>query len=192
MRRPAGRGFRRQADAAGLRAAGRVGRLDGSGEPAYRRGKDRRVAGTAAAGVGSRARPVSGKFEHSGGKADFEWLADADSRLGPILEAVIDGRYFWVPLENIHQIVLEKPKDLRDVVWVPAEFMWRNGGTAVGLIPSRYPGSESSTGIGAGDVPATHGSRSWLRPVRRHGQRIDCHRRRRITRCWKSGESPSG
>ena len=88
---------------------------------------------------------VSGKLEHSAGKADFEWIADADSRLGPIFEAVIDGRYFWVPFENVHEIRLEKPKDLRDVVWAPAEFTWSNGGTAVGLIPSRYPGSETAT-----------------------------------------------
>ena len=27
----------------------------------------------------------------------FEWIADADSRLGPIVEAVIDGKYYWVP-----------------------------------------------------------------------------------------------
>ena len=25
---------------------------------------------------------------------DFEWLADADSRLGPVLEAMIDGKYY--------------------------------------------------------------------------------------------------
>src|SRR5262245_56002893 len=27
----------------------------------------------------------------------FQWIADADSRLGPVLEAVINGRYYWVP-----------------------------------------------------------------------------------------------
>src|SRR6266446_2777536 len=25
----------------------------------------------------------------------FEWIADADSRLGPVVEAMIDGKYFW-------------------------------------------------------------------------------------------------
>jgi type VI secretion system protein ImpE len=34
---------------------------------------------------------------------------------------------------------------LRDLVWLPAEFTWVNGGEAVGLIPVRYPGSEAST-----------------------------------------------
>ena len=72
----------------------------------------------------------------------FEWIADADSRLGPILEAIIDGRYYWVPMINISLIKMESPSDLRDLVWIPVNFIWRNGGNSVGLIPTRYPGSE--------------------------------------------------
>jgi type VI secretion system protein ImpE len=75
---------------------------------------------------------------------DFEWIADADPRLGPILEVVVNGRYYWVPFHRIAEIRLETPVDLRDLVWMPAEFKWANGGEAVGLIPARYPGSESS------------------------------------------------
>ncbi len=74
----------------------------------------------------------------------FAWLADADSRQGPTIEAVINGRYFWVPMQNIHQITIEEPGDLRDFVWLPAQFTWANGGEMVGLIPTRYPGSEGS------------------------------------------------
>ena len=29
------------------------------------------------------------------------------------------------------------------MVWTPARFAWSNGGTAVGLIPTRYPGAET-------------------------------------------------
>lgn len=75
---------------------------------------------------------------------DFEWIADADSRLGPVLEAIVNGRYYWIPFQQIRKIELEEPTDLRDVVWMPAQFTWVNGGMASGLIPSRYPGSESS------------------------------------------------
>jgi type VI secretion system protein ImpE len=75
----------------------------------------------------------------------FEWIADADPRLGPVLEAIIDGKYYWVPFGNITRVTFEAPTDLRDVVWTPATFLWTNGGSAVGLIPTRYPGSESST-----------------------------------------------
>jgi len=74
----------------------------------------------------------------------FEWVADADQRLGPVLEAVVDGRYFWVPLEHVRRIEIEKPTDLRDVVWAPANLTWANGGTAVAFIPTRYPGTEGS------------------------------------------------
>ncbi len=74
----------------------------------------------------------------------FAWIADADSRLGPMLEAVVDGRYYWIPFSNIQTIVFEEPKDLRDVVWLPAHFTWVNRGEAFGLIPVRYPGSEHS------------------------------------------------
>jgi type VI secretion system protein ImpE len=33
---------------------------------------------------------------------------------------------------------------LRDVVWMPAHFEFANGGDSVGVIPTRYPGSESA------------------------------------------------
>lgn len=74
---------------------------------------------------------------------DFEWLADADPRLGPMTEAVIDGKYYWVPLSHVAAIAIEPPADLRDLVWTPAQFRWRNEGESFGLIPTRYPGSES-------------------------------------------------
>ncbi|MBL1265354.1 type VI secretion system accessory protein TagJ [Methylomicrobium sp. RS1] len=80
---------------------------------------------------------VSGTIDGTG----FAWLADSDSRLGPVFEAIIDGRYFWVPTERIASVVIEKPADLRDVVWLPAHFTWSNGGERYGVIPARYPAS---------------------------------------------------
>jgi len=74
----------------------------------------------------------------------FEWIMDGDSRLGPVLEAIVNGRYYWIPFQRIHMIRLEKPEDLRDLVWTPAYFTWANGGESVGLIPTRYPGSEAA------------------------------------------------
>ena len=74
----------------------------------------------------------------------FEWIADADGRLGPLLEAVVEGRYYWVPFANVRQLVIEPPADLRDVVWSPAHLTWANGGESVGLIPTRYAGSQAS------------------------------------------------
>ena len=73
----------------------------------------------------------------------FDWIADADSRIGPFLEAVIYGRYYWIPFHRIAQIKCDEPEDLRDFVWAPAQFQWENGGEAVGFIPTRYAGTES-------------------------------------------------
>ncbi len=74
----------------------------------------------------------------------FEWIADADMRLGPVCEAIINGRYYWVPFDRLSRIELEAPTDLRDVVWMPAHFQFSNGGESVGVIPTRYTESESS------------------------------------------------
>ena len=86
------------------------------------------------------AQPVAGTLN---GVA-FEWVADADSRLGPVLEVLLSGAYYWVPYERIQRVVIEPPADARDLVWVPAQFTWANGGESMGLIPARYPGSELS------------------------------------------------
>lgn len=86
------------------------------------------------------AQTVSGEID--GNK--FEWVADADSRLGPVLEAVVNGRYYWVPFARLAEVSIEAPEDLRDMVWMPAHLQFENGGDTVALIPTRYAGSESS------------------------------------------------
>lgn len=75
----------------------------------------------------------------------FEWIADADSRLGPVLEAMVNGRYYWVPFHRLARIAFEEPTDLRDGVWLPAQLTFANGGEAIAMVPVRYPGSERST-----------------------------------------------
>ena len=78
---------------------------------------------------------------------EFEWIADADTRLGPFLEAVINGNYYWVPFHRIKSITFDTPEDLRDVVWMPTYFTWANGGETVGLVPTRYPGSQNNDDV---------------------------------------------
>jgi type VI secretion system protein ImpE len=73
----------------------------------------------------------------------FEWIADADPRLGPMCEMLIDGKYYWVPFERMELLAIEKPQDLRDVVWLPANVRLTNSGEWAALIPARYPGSEA-------------------------------------------------
>lgn len=91
----------------------------------------------------------------------FEWIADADTRIGPVLEAVFNGAYYWVPFQHVREIRIEEPCDLRDLVWMPAQLIWPNGGGTVALLPTRYPGSEAS------DDPEIQLSRktTWLEPA---------------------------
>jgi len=77
--------------------------------------------------------------------APFAWLADADSRLGPVIEAIVNGKYYWVPVSRLIRIEIDKPADLRDFVWTPATLTLENGAANVALIPTRYPGSERET-----------------------------------------------
>lgn len=84
---------------------------------------------------------VSGAIDNE----PFEWIADADSRIGPMLEAVVNGNYYWIPFHRLSLLQLTPPEDLRDFAWIPAQFVWANGGEAFGFIPSRYSGSENSS-----------------------------------------------
>lgn len=87
----------------------------------------------------------------------FAWIADGDTRLGPTLEAVINGRYYWLPWNRLAKVDIDPPQDLRDAVWMPAHFEFTNGGDVVGLIPTRYPDTELS----AGDLLALARKTEW-------------------------------
>lgn len=78
------------------------------------------------------------------GDQPFEWLADADMRLGPVLEVIINGNYYWVPFSRLAKLEIEAPEDLRDAVWMPVHLQFVNGGETVGLVPTRYPGSHKT------------------------------------------------
>ncbi|MEP1961407.1 type VI secretion system accessory protein TagJ [Tateyamaria sp.] len=101
------------------------------------------AAGNAEQAAETRARAfdlapsLSGKIDGE----PFEWIADADMRLGPLLEVIINGRYFWMPFTSIAKAKFEDPGDLRDAVWTAAEIKLANGGDIVALIPTRYAGT---------------------------------------------------
>lgn len=109
-----------------------------------------------------------------------EWLADADSRLGPVCEIILKGQYYWLPFDHIQLLELEPPTDLRDLVWLPGRLTLRNGGQHVVLVPSRYPRSYGQAderlalaslttweAIGE-DAYAGLGQRSWVSDVDDH------------------------
>jgi type VI secretion system protein ImpE len=77
--------------------------------------------------------------------APFAWIADADMRLGPALEIIVNGKYYWLPFTAIDTLRMEAPADLRDTVWMPGNLTLRNGGEVVALVPTRYAGTTPST-----------------------------------------------
>lgn len=80
----------------------------------------------------------------------FSWIADADPRLGPVLEMIVEGRYMWVSFSHIAELTVEEPTDLRDIVWLPSHVRWHNGGESYALIFARYPGSERKDELALG------------------------------------------
>ncbi|HMN20131.1 MAG TPA: type VI secretion system accessory protein TagJ [Ottowia sp.] len=110
-------------------------RLAGSGQPAQAEALRQRAFDAAPA--------LTGRLEGTQGSEAFAWIADADMRLGPVLEAFINGRYYWVPCERLARVRLDPPEDLRDAVWMPAHLDLRPEGETLALIPARYPGSEA-------------------------------------------------
>jgi len=55
----------------------------------------RRRAEARAFDAAPRSRAIDGK--------PFAWIADADARLGPILEVVVRGRYAWLPFQRVRR-----------------------------------------------------------------------------------------
>ena len=75
----------------------------------------------------------------------FEWIADADNRFGPILEAFIDGKYYWIAFDRLRRVELDAPDEAIDRVWQPCQFVFSSGGSKKGFIPIRYPGTPADT-----------------------------------------------
>ena len=74
----------------------------------------------------------------------FDWIADADGRFGPTLEAIIAGKYGLIPFDEVARITSDGPRDLRDTVWYPVQMALKSGQSVAALLPARYPGSETA------------------------------------------------
>lgn len=71
------------------------------------------------------------------------WLADADSRLGPVCELFMHGQYHWIPFTSIATLAMEAPVDLRDLFWAPCSVQLLDGQAFHALLPCRYPADQS-------------------------------------------------
>jgi type VI secretion system protein ImpE len=74
-----------------------------------------------------------------GGDHSFEWIADSDSRLGPVCEVITAGRYRWLPFSDIAAWEIGRPETLVDLVWTPCLLTLRDGTKARGFMPARFP-----------------------------------------------------
>jgi type VI secretion system protein ImpE len=117
-------------------------KLDAEGEPAAAAAQRAAALEQAAATAGTLdIASVSGAGEDKTTSERFEWIADADSRLGPVFEVIINGRYGWLPMMQVAELSIEPVADLRDLIWAPAHLTFGNGGETVALMPTRYAGT---------------------------------------------------
>ncbi|NOY76010.1 MAG: tetratricopeptide repeat protein [Kiritimatiellaeota bacterium] len=74
----------------------------------------------------------------------FDWIMDMDSRLGPLLEVVMNGAYYWISFSNVKKMIITEPSHLVDFVWVSVALTLANGTAMSGLVPVRYSGTLES------------------------------------------------
>ncbi|HKG21416.1 MAG TPA: type VI secretion system accessory protein TagJ [Blastocatellia bacterium] len=66
---------------------------------------------------------------------------DYNDLLGPVLEVIMAGEYTWLPFEHIKQVVIDSPKQLRDLIWTAARVEATDGTVGEVFIPALYAGS---------------------------------------------------
>jgi type VI secretion system protein ImpE len=89
-----------------------------------------------------RGRQDAGARSGTIGADPFAWIMDADPRLGPTLEVIVEGQYRWLPLDRLEELRAEAPKAMRDLVWQPVALRLTGGNELTAFVPTRYPGSE--------------------------------------------------
>ena len=74
----------------------------------------------------------------------FSSLRDCYDLLAPVLEVMISSQYYWVPWDTIKRLSIETPKYLRDLFWVQAKLVLREGQDLQVFVPVLYPRSFTS------------------------------------------------
>jgi type VI secretion system protein ImpE len=69
----------------------------------------------------------------------FEWVRDGDARIGPCLEVIIQGKYYWAPWERVMKLEMKPPTEVRDRLWQPAMIQLTEEGSIEAFLPVRYP-----------------------------------------------------
>ncbi len=80
--------------------------------------------------------PLSGTCD---GKP-FDDIRDGSDLTAGLLEVISStGKYFWVPLDRVAELELEKPKTLRERLWRQASLSVREGPDGIVYLPALYP-----------------------------------------------------
>lgn len=69
----------------------------------------------------------------------FAWIADSDTRLGPVCEVILVGAYRWVAFSDLGSVLKSAPERLLDLVWAQVDLVLRDGTALKGYMPMRYP-----------------------------------------------------
>lgn len=89
---------------------------------------------------------VPARSADRGADLQLDWIADSDSRLGPVCEVITAGHYRWLPFSDIAAWRIERPSMLLDLVWAPCTLTLTDGSAMPGFMPARYSGSENPQG----------------------------------------------
>jgi type VI secretion system protein ImpE len=81
--------------------------------------------------------PLTGKIN----EVQFEDFQDCDELTGPVLEIFVKDQYTWLPFEQIKQMEIAKPQNLRDLLWANARIETSDGTMAEVFLPALYAGS---------------------------------------------------
>ena len=90
-----------------------------------------------------RAGTLQASLRGTAGDAAFGEFRDADDILAPVLEVIASAGYFWVPWEHIQHLAVSTPRNLRDLLWTPADLATFDGQLGQVFLPNLYPGTRS-------------------------------------------------
>lgn len=77
----------------------------------------------------------------------FSEIRDADDVLGPFLEALVPGHYYWIPFEQIQRVEFQPKHGYQDTIWIPAYIEMKEGVRGNLWFPSLYSGTSKKSAL---------------------------------------------
>jgi type VI secretion system protein ImpE len=73
----------------------------------------------------------------------FHDFRDGDDFVAPMLELIVQGKYTWLPFEQVKRLQIATPRHLRDLIWARATIEAVDGTTGEVFLPALYSGSSA-------------------------------------------------